>query len=268
MDYLILTSILIVIAIIVALFVFVKGWKAWALSSLAIVLAMSIGTYFLYADVMDIKENIMIKNKLIVLKDKDLAVTAFSFSTLENIGPDSIKPFTSEELKIVDKAIKSDDFSELEKTYYKIVVFDYTMFKDSLEDGIKYSTDGNTLEVSEEEVNQILKSENPLEIIFAKIAAIKQVDVNALPPELKQKAMQDFMKTVQITSPEQFKSYVFGMIIADKVQTKGPEAVVSIIKSDDLTIYPKTAVVRTLDMIPESLLLMVVQKMATPQKEA
>lgn len=248
MDLVILFWIILTLAAVALTFFLIKGvLKAIILAASIIFVVFGILTFFAVMDALDLKDNIISEEKLMVLKEGDTVLAAFSFKNLSDEGPGAINAFNSEELKAISDSVASRDYSSFKKKYYKVFVFEYSSFSQSLSNGLGYSMGKEESSLSNADADEIIRSDKPIEI------ALKKMDASLTDAE-KDEALKNYMSQLGISSQEEFKSFIFALVLADFVKDRGPPELISKIKSKELLVYPNTALFRAIKLMPSFLI--------------
>ncbi len=250
MDLGLISWVIITLVAIGLTFVLIKGViKAVMLSLSIISVLLLIFAFFVVRDVMDLQQNAMAKDKLVVLKDKDTVLAAFSFVNFTDVQK-SITALKKSDLDTNGQNIKNDDLSKYKDQYYKVIIFDISAFNDSLDNGISYGDQGNQIALSKDEVLTFIKSDSPMDSLLGIMAKSKNMDLSSLSDSQRQEAIAQIKKQLNIESDEQFKDYVFGLMIADMVKDKGPMYAIVELKQDKIAVYPDSALFRAIHYVP------------------
>jgi hypothetical protein len=255
MNLVIIFWLILAIVVLIVTFILIKGiLKAIMISIFIILLLTAAFTFFVVKDALDLKENFMGKEKLMVLKENETVLAAFSFKSISEKDNLSINALKNEKFKVIERAIKSDNFSGLNENYYKVFVFDYSAFNNSLANGISFPIEKKELSLDRDEIKSILDSNEPLSRIFPKLADANNINLQMLSDLQRADAINTLMKKIGISSEEQFKSSVFALMIADLVKERGTPEIISKLKNKEIFVYPNTIIFKALRLIPQSLL--------------
>lgn len=265
METLFIICILIVTFTLVASYILLKIIKVIAIALLILSILIGLSTFFLYQDVSDIQKNIMIKEKLFILKDGNNTITAFSLIDLNNMSKQNITAFGNDEIKKFDAIIKNKDYSSLKSKYYKTIIFDKSVFNKTLNNGLHYQYKNKEISFSGKDIEQILSSNTPLYVFIEKTANNQNIDITFLSNDMKEKAVKDMLKSMELNSQDEIKSYIFGMMITDTIQKNEPGFILIKIQEGKIEIYPKTAVVRLINIFPKSLILKMSQNIMSKE---
>ena len=251
MDLAIIFWAIIVIGAISLAFILIKGILKAAMISLVIIfVVLAASAFFIIKDVSDLKDNLMTGDKLMVLKEKNNVLSAFSFKNLS--GSEGLK---NEDSQTIRDSVAKGDFSALTGNYYKVFVFEYSAFNQSLENGISFEAEGKGIILSKDDVHEILTSDAPLDIILYKMG---------VPDAQKDMAINEFMQNLKITSQEGIKSYIFAMMIQDIIKDEGPTKLIILLKKNEIRVYPNTAVFRAIKLVPSFFIEKFTSKMDAP----
>lgn len=243
-------------------FVLIKSiFKAIMFSILIITLLLGVAAFFIVNDALDIKENIMLKDKLVVLKEGNNVITAFTFQNMSNTDSAVLKNLNSNDYAMIKNAIKNKDYSIFNDKYYKTIIFEYTSFNKSTYNGLSYDFGDKKISLTQDELRSLFESDNTVELFFNKIGGVNNVDITKLPNDKKEEAINDFMKQMKISSQAEFKNYLFGFMVANMVKTDGPIGVLSKVKSGEIYVYPNTAIFKAIKLIPDFLIKKIADKL-------
>ena len=150
MDFMVITSILLTIVIVVLILSFVKNaFKIVLIIFFVFGLVLGIGTFLVLKEAKDLKDNFLVEDKLFLLNNNDKIITAFSLIDIKT--EDSLKPKKSSDMVIYQNALNKSDFTNLTADYYKVMLFNLSVFDNSLENGLSLPNEEST-NITKEEV--------------------------------------------------------------------------------------------------------------------
>ena len=268
MDLVVSFWLIITIIAVSLAFYLIKGiFKAIMFSIFIISILMGVCAYFVISDALDMKANLMSKENLMVLEEGNKVLAAFSFKNLSGDGLNNINALKNEDFKTIENSITSNNFKVLNEKYYKVFVFDYNTFKQSLSNGLDYSIGSEKGALSGSQTKELLDSGTPIKDLFRIMDKSENLDMSSSSVSSQELAINDFMQKLGISSQEQFKSYILTLMIADFVKEKGPAGLISKIKNKELSIYPNTALFRAIKLVPNFLINKITGKMTNLQAE-
>lgn len=218
-------------------FVLVKSIiKALMFSLLIISLIIGVGAFFVVKDAIDLKNNFMDHEKLMVLKDGDTVYAAFTFKNISLDKGETLNSLGSDNISQLEESIKRNDYSNYKASYYKIIIFNYSAFNNSLSEGLKIDVGTEEIIFSEDEVKKIFNSNNPSDILYSKFSEKKIFD------------------NFPLTSQEQLKNYLFAYMALNMVKNDGILKIIPKIKSGEINVQPNTAIFKGIKLLPLSLI--------------
>jgi hypothetical protein len=234
MDLAVSFWIIIMIFAIALSFVLVKSIiKALMFSLIIITLILGVGAFFVIKDAIDIKDNFMENEKLMVLKDGDNVLAAFTFKNL-SMQKEVLSPLDAKGILQIEASIRKNDYSQLKDVYYKIAVFNYSAFNSSLSKGLRIAFGNDEIILTGDEVKKIFNSDSPLDTLSSMSSNAKNID------------------TSRLTSSNQAKSYLFAYMTASMIKNDGILEMIPKIKSGEIYIYPNTAIIKGIRLLPYS----------------
>ncbi len=241
MANLVLILIVVLIAVI-AWAIFKKVFKIVFYIGIALLLLIMLNTFFIYKDMLDLRENFADSTKKILLVDEDEVLTGLLLgNNIEFIGDNELEKFSN--------YYKEKKYESILGDSYKLMVFDV---------GIITNLDVNEIEVGKSEISRndaesILKSNNPFEMLQNK--GIDGVDLDLTAAETK--------------SNSKVKAALFGSILENHIlSANNPLFFLSEFKEGNIAIYPKTALFKTVKFIPLSFMKSAGKKILTKAKES
>ena len=243
------------------------GWKkGLMIFSLLMTITLAISTYMIIKDVKDIQSKIMSEEKLFVLKDGKKVVSAFSIASLENITEkNTIHVLTADELKAVESDLSIGYTKNLKAKYYRTIVFEKSMFDETLSNGLSYDSGEQRISLTKSDFETFMTTNDPEGFVMGKIVSTNSeyITKNTLDG-----MKNDFYKKLNINTPDQLKGYGFILMIADFANDKEPIEFVYSFKNREIEVYPKSAVFRFVDTVPNALIGYVFEKVSAEQKQA
>lgn len=266
MDVVIFSLLLILVICIILSFLFLGWKKGLIISIILIILFISVFTYLIVKDVNDLQKNIMTKDKLFVLKDGKKVISAFSFSTIENIElNNTIRVMKLDELNSIENDLNIGYTKDLKSRYYKIIVFNKEMFNETIKNGLNYDIGEQTIQITKTDFDTVISSNDPSIFLMNKVMEIQGYNLKDVPPQMIDEIKKEIYKKLNIDSTEQIKGYAFILLIADYANEKGMIDFIYSFKNEKIEIYPKTPVFRLIDIAPKSLIDKIVQKVNVTQ---
>lgn len=247
MDLVISFWVIIAIIAVSLAFALIKSIIKAVLAALSILsILMLVATFFVVQDTIDLQKNFMPSENLFVLKNGEKVVAAFTVKNATGDMSNAMKPLKSANLT----EIETSPQSRFKDQYYKIITVDQNAFNTSLQDGLTQNFDAQSLSLTKAEVEELLLSDAPLELAMSTMAQEKGFDMSQLSEAEKQQAVNEFLAQMNLESQEQFKSYLFAILLVDLVQDRGVGEVIKEFKKGNINVYPNTALFRAIKLVP------------------
>lgn len=253
MEALPIIAILLTIIIVILVFSIIKSlFKAAITAFMLVLLLLGLGTYLVYKDAMDLKENLNTQEKLLVLKNNEKVYAAFSIKELNNL--ENMKIANQDQLNIISDSIKNDDFNNLSNEYYKLLIFNLSAFNKSISDGIKLDTGEMSLDLSKEQVISIIESDDAIGELIDILIKSQNMQDGDMDSRVIDYAKQEIRDNLKFKDDPEIKSFIFALMIYDLAQDEGPAFLIAKIKDGTLEIVPKTALFKAIDMVPSPII--------------
>ena len=220
-----------------------KKWLAFIVVNMILLLASGALAYSVFNDFNDMKQNFFTEPKLLVMKNNGRVIGAFS-----STDSDSEPNFLDEsQFQAVENSIQTNDFSQLETKYYKIIVVDSDSFA-----SLKNVEIGDT-QFTHDEVVSIIDSSEPIET-FLKYELTKnnQTADNAAIQGMKQKILE------AKETPSSFRAKIFSIMFGDAIKTEGASFLLKQYKEGNIMFYPETITFSIVKLVPD----VIVEKIA------
>lgn len=201
--------------------IFKKIFKVFFYVGIAISLLLAFNFYFIYQDLVDLKENFAVSTKKVILVDENEVLTGFLLN-------EEIDFLTDEDLEKFSDYLNENNYERILGDSYKLMVFNVDIISD---------LETNEIEIGETTLTRnraisILKSEEPFILL-----------------DNEELGMED------LESDMQLKAAVFGTILAEHIlSSENPLFFFSEFKKGNIAIYPETSLFKTLKFIPLSLI--------------
>lgn len=266
MTILPIISIILLTIMIVLIFSIIKNlFKAVFLSLFVISLAFGIGAYFIYQDIIDIKENFNSQDKLLILVENEKVLTGVSIKELNDI--ENFKPLNESYIKIFEDSYANQEFIDFTDKYYKILLYNLSAFSASLDNGINLGDGNNELSMSKEQIMKILHSEDKFNDFYEMVLSKNNQLPEDTPDEIIEAAKNETFENLGFKSSKDIDGYLFMMMIADNLYDLGPATIITQIKDKDIKVIPNTALFKAIGFIPDKVLSKTLN-IIVPEKEA
>ena len=235
MEFFGLIAVFIAVIIIILLFTVLKNMLKVVFAFISILtLVLGVGSFFIYMDAIDLKENFQSSPKLFVLQNNNEYLTAFEVVDITN----------KSSVKNIDK--NSIDTNDIR--YYKTLIFDFIAFDTSLSNNLIIGEGENQITLTKENVEGIFESDNPLDYFVEKVYNTSD----------NMELIKESIRTqLHLENDSEVKNFVFQLMIADLFQDDGTGSVIELIRSNDLTVLPKTPIFYTIEKMPQFIVNMV-----------
>ncbi|MGV8086844.1 MAG: hypothetical protein ACP5N1_04395 [Candidatus Woesearchaeota archaeon] len=219
------------------LFVFGFFFKAFMLLLIVFVVGSVIFGYYVIKDANDFKDNFQTSNNSILLKQVTNGEVSFIAGTIINIEKQQFDTLNKEQLTAAENSYSEDEFSELNKKYYKIFVLELESLDTITIDKI---TDQN-IELDKTEIKEIMISDSARDTLAQIIAKKTENSKNAV---LKEMSATD----------EDIKNYILSYYIAEIFNPKDTTQFISQLKNGNIKVYKESALFKAIKLIPKSII--------------
>jgi len=218
--------------------------KAIFLASSTLFVIILILSFFIFADVMNLKENLESEPKIFLLEDDSKILTGMVFSDMSDFNSMNFLP--EDDLKNLGSSYMKHDYESMLDEKFLMFIFSMEAFENS--DSTIIEVEDQTFE--KELIFQMLRSDDPIQIF------IEDQGYDNIPEGISPEQRADIIarRREQMGSSSDFKGNLFGMLVGTEMMDRGPIFIFSEYKKDNILIYPETAVFKFIDMVPRSLI--------------
>jgi hypothetical protein len=228
----IITLILFII-IAVLVFKFIKNVVKSILIILSILVLLVIASgLFISADANDFRANFAAIPSLYLL-ETDGQIVAGIYGTFSEEGIPSL--VGTEQLNSYQTSYQENDLANIKENYYKVFIIKSEAF-DSI---TEVRTDGETM--PKQAIIDLIDSSTPIDDFM---------EQRNIPQDRRSALMSNF----QIANDDEFKSFLFTLLIVESIEEKGPLFIFTEFKQGNVIIYPESAITFFIKEIPFSLL--------------
>ncbi len=226
-------GIILFIVLAVLILKFIKNVvKAIALIISILILLLIIGTYFVYSDINDFKQNFPTTPSLYLLEKNDQIVAGiygvFSEEELPSLA-------SEEQLTSYQNSFQENNLADIKGDYYKLFIINANAF-DSI---TEIKTDDITL--SKERIFNLLDSSTPVDDFLA---------LKNIPQEQRDEALA----SLNVKDDAEFKSLLFAVLFSTSTKEQGHLFIFTQYKQGNIIIYQKSTIFMLIKEVPLSLL--------------
>jgi hypothetical protein len=122
-DYSFVVPIVIFLVVAVIAFKIIKGIVKTVITLTAILaIVLGIGTFLVYSDASDLKENFGSEKNLFVLVDDTEVISAIEFH-----GEEDPEIINQQDAEHISELLEDENFDEIQEDYYKVILFDSSL---------------------------------------------------------------------------------------------------------------------------------------------
>lgn len=226
-------GIILLIVLAVLIIKFIKSTiKAIALIISILVILSILGTFFVYSDINDFRQNFPTIPSLYLLQKDDQIVSGFYGIFSEETPPSLV---SKEQLASYQQSFQENDLEEIKSDYYKVFIINANAFESITE----IKADDTTL--SKETLFSLLDSSDPIDDYMTQKNIPKQ-----------QRGI--LLDSLGIENDIEFKALLFAALFAKSMEEKGPLFIFTQLKQGNIIVYPKSTIFRLVKEAPSSLL--------------
>lgn len=236
--------IIFILYVIAAVFIFKlikSAVKAIFLISAIALIILALGSFFIYKDVADMRENWPDSDKLVLLKSNDVVSAGFISTLSEAKAPQLL---SSEEISSLDSSFQEDDLESMIGDNYMMLIMSLRPIIDAIEaDEITFQDWSFT----KDDFISIIDSEDPMDLFIDRLML-----ESSYPEELREQLEEEVV--AKFKDSTHLKTMAFEILVSHLFREKGTGAGVFIIqqyKEGKVIVYPQTTVFRTIKLIPD-----------------
>ncbi len=218
--------------------------KALFLVSAVALILIALGSFFIYKDVVDMKDNWPDSQKLLLLESDDMIITGFE-STLSTTETPVF--LTASQISSLNSDYENNNLDSMLGSNYKMIIMDINSIADEVE---AEEVTFNDLTLKKSDIISVINSENSLDFMIDKI-----VEDRGLPADqrgtISSEVANEFGDSARI------KAMAFGLLVSQLFVEKGQESGLFIFqqyKAGNIGIYKETAIFKTMKFIPDFIL--------------
>jgi len=214
---------------------FSEGLKAITKLMVFLVLILVVLTALVYQDMENLKKGLKLNNNTFFLYEEERLYTGVTLKPLNNLTLtlDSFNYFTSEEIRELETKFRNKKYEDMLKSNYRVFFFTPAVIKKPLTQSIG-------VELDENDMLEMIKSEDPYQLLAEKSQAKYNLSLEILKVELKNFYGDD----------EKIKGFLFAALIANYFQKQGAGELVKNIKDNQLMVYPESVSFKVIRYMP------------------
>lgn len=240
-EKIIIAAIIIILVWVVARSLFDKLSRALFFAGIALAAIIGAAAFIVYEDIQDIKENFQESSKKVIVADNGKVLTGFSLNGRISFMADS-------QLDEYSSYLQKKDYKNILGSSYRLMVFDADIISEI--DAQELSINGKSIDRNY--AVAVLKADNPFQMLKSK--GITEKDLSITKEDTKNNA--------------HVKAALFGIILANDILGPKDVLLLSGYKEGLITVYPETALFKTVKYLPLSFIGDAAKGMFAMTKEA
>jgi energy-coupling factor transporter transmembrane protein EcfT len=239
----IITVIIVIVLIVIAFKILKSILKAIMFVAVIMLIALAVTGFFVYQDFQDFQSNFVTGGKQLLFTENDVIIagfstTDFSESSTEYYTEEEIADFNQDYLKEEYDRILGTNF----KTFYvdkEIVIGEIVM---------------DNITITEEVYRLLLASDDPSQVLTDHLEGEGQFD--DVPEFGREDAKEEYKQGLEeeLGTGGEAKSKLLAIGFAQKMDEGGMGFLIKEIKEGNITLYPKTIIIKMIRYIPSSIL--------------
>ncbi len=183
----------------------------------------------------NLKAGLKQNNNTFFLYEGERLYTGVTLKPLNNLTLtlDSFDYFTSEEIKELETKFKNKKYEDILKSNYKVFFFTPEAIKKPLNQTIG-------AELNEDEMLEVIKSNDPYQLMAEKSQAKYNLSIQILKAEYKNFYGEE----------DKVKGFLFAALLANYLQKQGSGDLVKNIKDNQIIVYPESISFKVIRYLP------------------